>query len=79
MEYIDLETDLEIRFESERLDMLQLGYPPPPVLPPNPPPVIEQVRPDINKMVQDLASNGGGKITIKSNGAEITIEIPDRE
>ena len=53
--------------------------PPPPVLPPNPPPVIEQVRPDINKMVQDLASNGGGKITIKSNGAEITIEIPDRE
>ena len=26
MEYIDLETDLEIRFESERLDMLQLGY-----------------------------------------------------
>ena len=26
MQYIDLETDLEIRFESERLDMLQLGY-----------------------------------------------------
>jgi hypothetical protein len=168
MEYIDLETDLEISFESERLDMLQLGYlnlgmhrimnrialdmltkegwligslpadsaselvlvrgiaisfengsfvekiqlkvasvvsgenlqrfgrdfvisvmanlaaagiigPMPPELPPDPPPVIEQVRPDINKMVQDLATNGGGKITIKSNGAEITIEIPDRE
>ena len=52
---------------------------PPPKLPPNPPPIIQQVKPDINKMVQDLASNGGGKITIKSNGTEITIEIPDRE
>src|SRR5829696_4414121 len=26
MEYIDLDTEIEIRFKSERLDMLQLGY-----------------------------------------------------
>jgi hypothetical protein len=172
MEYIDLETDIEIRFESERLDILQLGYlnlgmhrimnrialdmlteegwltgslptdlggelvlvrgiavsfengsfvqkiklkvasvisrenlqrfgrdfvisvmaniaasgimPVPPKLPPDPPPVVQQAKPDINKMVQDLASNGGGKVTIRSYqnnqvDSEVTIEIPNHE
>jgi hypothetical protein len=56
----------------------------PPKLPPNTPQVSQPVKPDVNKMVQDLGSNGGGRLTYRSfeNGkvvTEVTVEIPNQE
>lgn len=48
-----------------------------------PPPII-RVTPDVNRMVEDLAANGGGSLTYRSfeDGkveTEVTVEIPNRE
>lgn len=49
------------------------------------PPGIERVAPDINRMVRDMASNGGGRLTYRDyteNGDidnEVIVEIPNKE
>jgi hypothetical protein len=54
---------------------------------PQPPPErpsVTQPAPDVNKMVRDLASNGGGRVTYRTYekgnvGTEVILEIPNHE
>lgn len=55
-----------------------------PKLPSPPETQVERVAPEINRMVRELSSNGGGRLTYRSyeNGkleTEVLVEIPNRE